>query len=590
MSVRPHSLIEHRIFRCGESDFYKDEILHAAGCHTEECLESIASAGFNGIWLRAKLRELAPGNLFEPFVEDVQKRLASLKTTCERAQDAGLGVWLFCTEPLGLSVDHPFWKKHPHLAGHKVKVLESEPEEYALCSSQPEVQQHLQDGFGQIFSQVPLAGVILITASEQVNNCWAHVPTNPRLYAYARKQYKSKEEQQVCTCERCKVRQPSEVISEIVNNIYTAVQDARPEAQVVAWDWSWRFHYEAPYLQITQKLNAGVKVMADFERGGSVTRLGKKRNVEEYSLVYPGPSPRYQRHVEKTTREHSLFAKLQINTTHELATVPSLPLVVSLYRKLSYLRHSGCLGVMACWNFACDTNTLNVSAAKDLLIREAIPSELVWLKSLAKEYFGPNADVDAVVKAWYGFQRAAGSYPVSGCNFLYYSPVNYALAYPLKTEFSGKLMGPSWLSHTWGDNLDNTLGVFTLAETITLLESLSKRWLAAANAYETSLSSCNTPASEQEIAVAKVSGCCFRSCWNIYRWYQLRKDKPSSEFSDQDAMIMEDELENIKTAMVYVQQDSRFGFHQESQCYMFDKQSIQTKISSLENRLGAVAV
>ena len=591
MSKRQSNPIAYRIFRCGESNFYNDEILNAAQSHTSKRLQSIASAGFNGIWLRVKLRELAPGPLFEPFVKDVPQRLASLKTVYKKAGDAGLGIWLFCTEPLGLPISHPFWKKYPHLAGQKVHIpVIDEEAQYAMCSSQPEVQDYLKDGFGRIFSEIPLAGVILITVSEQVNNCYAHVPTNAQHYADDRKQNKSpksREQKRICQCERCKVRKPAVVISEIINNIHATVDNARPAAKVVAWDWSWNFHCRPPYSGITNRLNDGVIVMADFERGGSVIRLGKKRNVEEYSLVYPGPSPRFKRHVEKTIQKHPLFAKLQVNTTYELATVPNLPLVVSLYRKFNYLRQNGCSGIMACWNFACETETLNVSAVNDLCLRKTIPSERIWLESLAKHYFGPKVYADAVVKTWYSFHRAAGSYPLNGHSFLYYSPINYALAYPLKPHFEGKPMGPSWLTHDWCDNLDNTLGSYSFTEIITLLKSLKTRWLATVSSYEKALSGCDTSISQKEISSAKVAGGSFRSCWNIYRWYLLRKDNPSSKFTHEEVAIMKDELENVETALSYVQQDSRLGFHQEAQCYMFDENSIKKKIKGLKENLNA---
>ena len=572
--------IKYRIFRCGKSDFCKEEILNADKNHSEKQLKAIAKAGFNGIWLRGKLRELSPGNLFEPFVKNVPQRLVSLKNVCKRANDAGIGVWLFCTEPLGLPVNHPFWKKYPHLAGQKTQIYNYEPE-YALCSSQPEVQNYLKDGFVQLFTAIPLSGVILITSSEQVSNCYAHILSNPANYKDPEAFWNRE-----CKCQRCRNRKAVDVISEIITNINSSITKVRPNAKTIAWDWSWNMHCRPPYSAITDKLPRDIIVMADFERGGKITRLQKQRNVEEYSLAYPGPSPRFKKHSAKTTKTHPLFAKLQINTTHELATAVNLPMVVSLYRKIKYLRDNGCSGTMACWNFACEPDTLNVSAVNDLCVRKKIPQEKIWLSELARSYFGKNLNPDDIVRCWYAFHNAMQSYPLSGCKFLYWSPMNYAVAYPLKQQFEGKPMGPSWLGHKWGDRIEDTFGDFSLTEIVKLLQSLQKHWLNAVGLYESALSGSAETATHNEIASAKFAGCCFRSCWNIYRWYQIHKNSRQSAFTTREVSIIKDELENIEPVLSCLNTDPRLGFHQEGQCYMLDAKSVRRKIKDLKQKLG----
>ena len=74
-----------RLFRCGETDFYGDEVLTCNRTHTPEQLRAIADAGFNGIFLRGMLRKLAPGRLFGKHVRKSDERLAELATLCRRA-------------------------------------------------------------------------------------------------------------------------------------------------------------------------------------------------------------------------------------------------------------------------------------------------------------------------------------------------------------------------------------------------------------------------------------------------------------------------------------------------------------------------
>jgi hypothetical protein len=574
-------MFDERIFRCGHSDYYGDEILAANRTHTPQRLAEIARSGFNGIWLRGILRNLAPTDLFRKYVRKSDQRLEELKKLCRRGRRLGLGVWLYMTEPLGLPVGHRFWRDHRGLAGLRSRLLDEAPE-YALCSSSHEVRGYLRDGFCELFGRVDLAGVILITASEHASNCWAHLPTNPNNTGYSEFRGQGR------ACRRCGPRGPEEVIAEIVNTIHTAVKSARADAQVVAWDWSWNMHLDPPYAALTDRLGEEVILMGDFERGGVVSRSGRRLEVEEYSLIYSGPSKRFGGEVKVNAQKRRMWAKLQINTTHELATVANLPLVVSLYRKFSYMRRSGVRGYMACWNFACAPDTLNVFAVGKLSGSRLDGCERRWLGGLARDYFGRGVDAEGVVRAWYGFMRACYCYPIGGGNeFLYWGPLNYALAYPLKLHFDGKAMGPSWLKHSFGDRLEDSATSYSLPEIAELLGKLTARWAGAVRVYEVALARADRRCrASMELGTAGVAGAAFRSAWNVYRWYLLRRRRRSEKVTRPQREIIADELANLEAALPLVAADRRLGFHQEAQWGMFSPAAIRKKRSQLRELLG----
>ncbi len=559
-----------RVFRCGESDFYRDEILHANETHTDERLKRIAGAGFNGIWLRAVLRDLTPGKLFADSVQNADLRLDSLKKLCLRAKKHGLGVWLFAHEPLGLRCDDPFWKTHPHLRGHRTAILD-DPPEYALCTSTQEVQDFLQDGFYTLFKKAHLAGTMLITASEHVSHCWGHVLTNPNFPCP--ESFWAHE----CQCPRCSQRDPVSIISEIIHTIHRGVKEAQPKARIVAWDWSWNMYVDPPYRKLIDRLPDDVILMGDFERGGKTIQNGKPRMVEEYSLAYPGPSPRFRGEVNYIKGKRPIWAKLQVNTTHELATVPNLPLVVSLYRKFRYLRQARAGGYMATWNFACEPKTLNIFAVDMLSKEPAIPTQWDWLKSLAERYFGPRVDVAGIVRAWCGFFRAFRSFPINGFLFVYWSPINYSLVYPLSLKFKGRPMGICCVKpEVYGDRLEDSFGSLTLTEIVNLLGNLSRTWADAVRIYERALQPVDSqPRSRQEFAVAKVASGCFRSTFNIYRWYQSRKKRQNVAINAKEREIIHDEIANLEEVLPFVGVHPLIGYHQECQSYFFTAQEIQ---------------
>jgi hypothetical protein len=578
-------VFENRIFRCGAADYYGDEILDTNRTHTDRRLKAITEAGFNGIWLHGCLRDLVPTTLFAPFVKKSRERLTALARLVNRARRCGLGVWLYFNEPLGLAEDHPFWKKNPHLKGHRTPLDPMEghtisgPGMIHMCSSTPEIQRFLEDGFYTLFRQANPAGVILITASEHPHHCWSHALTNPRHPcpdAFWPKKI---------SCPRCTRQGPVNVITDIINRIHAGVKAARPQAQVVAWDWDWNMYENPPYRKIINRLSEDIVLMGDFERGTKIRRLGKTRVVEEYSLVVPGPSPRFKAKVNFVGSRRKIWAKLQINTTHELATVPNLPLPVSLYRKFKYLRQAKASGYMATWNFGCAPDTLNAFAVKKLSAGK-IPSERKWLRELATDYFGPGADAEKIVECWYAFQRAGRYFPHSGKLLLYFTPINYALAYPLKTRFENKPMGPSWRKHVFGDRLEDHTETYTFSQLVELLGKLSTAWQTAVDAYDQALTCAdNLLHKNKELGVARVIACNYRSLYHIYRWYGSVKIKKEKPLNPSNVNILRDEIDNLRQALPWIDADRRLGFHGEAQTYMFESRIINHKLRMLVNRI-----
>lgn len=575
-------MFEDRIFRCGESSYCGDEILVANQTHTPERLRAIADAGFNGVFLAGKLRELVPGELFGKYVRKSDLRIEALRTLCRRAKRFGLGIWVCFIEPRGLPETHPFWRDNPDLRGHPTQIYDRPPD-LALCSSTQQVREHLHQGAAELFRRVPLAGALLITASEATNNCWAHVLANPKRVGYAETFWDT-----ICDCPRCGPRGPIEVVSEIIATFRDGAKSARPAAKVVAWDWSWNMYLQPPYTRLVKRLPADVALIGDMERGGIVRRAGKVRELEEYSLIYPGPSSRFRGEVKANAGRRPMWAKLQINATHELVTVPNMPMVVSLYRKFRYLRQARVRGYVATWVMGCYIDTLNVFAVNKLSGGKVVGDEQGWLRRLAREYFGENVDADGVVSGWYGFMRACRYYPVGGDNqFLYFGPINDALAYPLKPRFDGTPMGPSWLKHVIGDRLEDAATTYTLTELADLLGKTAAGWARATDVYAAALAGADhTDRRDKELGVARVVGAVFRSAANIYRWYLLRRGSRFLKPGAQGRRILADELENVRAALPLVQADRRIGYHHEGHCYMFTPAGMKRKISDLTKLLS----
>jgi len=91
---------------------------------------------------------------------------------------------------------------------------------------------------------------------------------------------------------------------------------------------------------------------------------------------------------------------------------------------------------------------------------------------------------------------------------------------------------------------------------------------------------------QKELGAAKATGATFRSAYNIYRWYLLRRKCRGRKLNTPEYEILADELENLQSVLPLVQADPRIGFHQEDQWRMFTPTTIKQKICQLEHNLA----
>jgi hypothetical protein len=215
------------------------------------------------------------------------------------------------------------------------------------------------------------------------------------------------------------------VIAELITMLHQGIRKSSATAEVIAWNWSW----ERPEDEsaIIKALPEDVILMADFERGGYKDLLRRKHFfMDEYSIGYSGPSEKFLRLFDETGRKPMRYmAKLQLGTTHELATVVSLPIISSLYKKADFLRKNNLAGFMGCWNFGNALPNLNVEAFNYFVSPQSPDDEESALRNFAEMKF-PNCNIDLILAAWKQFERTMYYHPFT-ILFIYFGVQNYTL-------------------------------------------------------------------------------------------------------------------------------------------------------------------
>lgn len=584
-----------RIWRSPDSDFYGDEIRRAPIVYTDEVFEGIAAAGFNAVWLRGKLRDLCRSSIFpELNRDDADERVASLREVIARGQRYGVKVFLFFNEPLAVSADDPFWQKYSGVAGQRHRDYGEKHDVLSLCTKTEPVQRYLRESTSALFREAAgLGGVILITASEYHTHCWSHHAL------YSLNDGLQQIGPSTIECPRCRDRSPAEIVGELATIWRDAAQRYSSSPQVLCWNWSWSMWYPDPQAEIFDHLPDGIEVLLDCERGTDVKRRGQTLDVDEYSLSVIGPGERFCE--SKRVAEqygYPVNAKMQLGTTHEIATVPNLPLLENLHAKLLQLTNQRVAGIMGTWNFGCSL-TLN-TAAISLYCQD--PDQFadtnVFLNELARGYLG-TGDTASVRLAWKAFGEAFDHYPFATA-FLYLSPLNYAPAYPLRLRYEARPMGASWLAHDWGDRLNDSLPAdMSVAEVADALNDVASRWHEGLVCYAQALES---PGNDElhrthrveELSCARMIEVQIGCCANIYHFHAWREARMEElglavpcdiPLNEDGREILEREYELSRKARELCLRDDRLGRHQECQAYLYNAGTVAFKMKHLRKML-----
>ena len=565
-----------RIFRSPKADFERDPEL-ADQVYTEEVLQQLADAGFNAIWVRIIYHKLLTNPAYPSFGAEADEAIARLNRVAERGAKCGVKLVVYCQEPFGLGVDDPFWEKHPDMAGvpwwaYNIGTEENPFYMRGMCTSSEATRQFLATSSEQLLRRVPgVAGIITITASEFATHCYSHYPTS----------LPAPPDRPPLACPRCRERPAIDVVAEVLNCMREGMNRADPSVPLIAWNWSWYFHEPDPQPGIISRLNPGIDILADFERGDvKVDPTGREVEINEYSLSYVGPSERFMR-TRAVALKHGcrVYAKLQLSTTHELATVSNIPLIGNIHDKAKEIGKLDLAGFMGCWNFGNEL-TLNTEAFNFCLSSKCPKDRTEALTEVAKSAF-PGCDVSAVLEAWEQFSQAFDYYPFS-IPFLYYSPINYSLALPMRSGGTGeRKMGRAWLMDPRDDSDDpsQSYGPFTPEEIADRFGTMVKMWKEGLQIYERGLESASGCV-DRELAAARAVYFSLRSVENFYRLHLLKRDW-QEEMLPQFRQTIEAEIQVIEEALPVYEGDLRQGFHSEAHDYMVTPELMRRKLDLL---------
>ncbi len=588
--------IKRRISRCffgpiKRPPAMRDELMDNVDYYPENYLNRLAHEGVNGMWLTIEFRDLVSTRFTPDNGKDAEKRLGKLSQTVEKCLQYGIKTYIFCIEPRGWEPDDPAPKNFPELGGHNLG------NRYLFCPLGKESDEYLYESVNKIFKSVPeLGGMLNITHGERPTTCLSAVSS-------------FSDHTGRINCPRCKDKEPWEILYASLSSMQRGMHDVNPNAELISWLYMpqpQRFYPGDVYklgnwvYDLPAHTPEGVILQFNFESGVEIEAFGKKMVGGDYWISKPGPSDRFE-DMANIARENDtrMSAKIQTGNSHEVATVPFIPVPSLLYQKFSAMQKLGVSHTMLCWYFGNYPGLMNKSAGL-LSMNDVAGDEERFMNQLASIYW-KKKDVPEVVEAWRHFSKGYENYPLTN-HFQYYGPMHDGPVWPLLLKPADAPLTPTWQIGSsatlkpWppsGDRVGECIGgVLSLEEVVELAHRMTTSWDKGLQIFEKIESNyLNDKERILDIGVAKALGIQFRSGYNILNFYMLREKMLRMDgrerlgILNQLTDIIKEEIALDKKLLVLCKNDSRLGFHSEAEGYKYFPEKIEWRIAELNKVL-----
>ncbi|MCP4642211.1 MAG: hypothetical protein GY851_17335 [bacterium] len=557
--------IHTRISRCffgpiKRPPMNRDELLDDMDYYPDGYLNRLAHDGVNGLWLTIEFKDLCKTSLLPNASPDRDRRLEKLRKTVAKCQRYGIKVFLFTIEPYYMMADNPLLQAHPELGG--AKFGESGR---LFCPFSDAAQTYLREALHSIFSEVPgLGGLINISYGEAPTTCLSEADADWRI-----------------DCPICSTKEPWEIHSAALSAMERGMHEAAPDAKLISWLYAAEHRPGAgfePLADMARHTPPGVIVQYNFESGGSKRQLGRERHASDYWLSYVGPSEAFRIIADALGDDAAgLSAKIQACNSHEVASVPYIPVPGQLFGKYRAMRDLNVATVMQCWYFGNLPSVMNRAAASALPFAKDDLSEDEFLLDLARRDWMPD-DVPQVVKAWRLFAEAYDNYPLTNA-FQFYGPMHDGVVWPLHLQPVQRVLGPTWrLDYPMsGDRIGECFsGTHTYSEVLELCRNMCETWNRGLEVLRVLKPRyAREPERLMDISVAEALGIQFRSGHNILRFYDLREQllygpaEARSTTLQVLRAIVDEEIKNSTDLAGLCEGNAFLGFHSEAEGYKY---------------------
>ena len=555
----------------------RDELADEIDYYPETYLDRLAREGVNGLWLTISFADFSR-ELAGDWPEGAAHRIAKLRQTVKKCARHGIKVWVFCIEPIEQDFRRsPLALKHPEWIGCTYDDLMG-----AMCASHPGVQRYIEDVVREIFTAVPgLGGIINISNGERVTSCLS-LAEGPWM-----------------KCPRCSGVPLQELHHRVVRPMVRGMRAAGSDAELISWIYRHPKPLLPPWVEAAAETAPdGVVLQCNFEDGVLAVQEGRWRIGNDYWIATPGPAMAFARVAEAARRgARRISAKIQLSCSHEIATIPVLPVPGLIYRKFKGMREQGVTDAMYCWYFGSAPGLMN-RAAGLLAYDDFSGGEDAFLLKLAG--FDWGEDAERMARVWKACSDGFALYPLS--NFMqYYGPYHQGVVWPLRPDIEMRPLGDSWVSGqpAAGDLVGECLADFTIDEALrTARRMCCEMGRAEGDIAFLERKYAGDAERMKEIGLVRALQCHFEAGRDFFEFYHARRDAIfGSRAGDMAAArrslgtmkeIVAREIALARRMKALCLRDSLLGYHSECESYIYYPEYFDWRIPALERSLSRI--
>lgn len=580
------AVVTTRISRCffgpiNRPPANRDELTDDVDYYPAQYLNRLAHEGVNGVWLTVRLRDLYPQDWSGMPAVPPEVRIAKLRRTVQACARFGIRVYLFCIDPAAFGdgaeylIPSAALAQHPEFAGHRDERWTT------FCTRGEAGRAYTIAALGHVFGSVTgLGGLITITVGERPTHCWSSPWSGTAV-----------------NCPRCTEGSPAAAFADHLQVLRDGVSAGSPDAEVISWmyvpcvddnpHWSVADVHDL-LVDIGERTPAGVTVQVNMESTGTTEQFGRAFDVLDYSLAWVGPSAVFERVAAAVAGTGGrMGAKLQVGCSHEVATVPYVPVPGNLFRKYTALHAAGVSTVMQSWYFGNAPGPMTKAAGR-LSFAPLPASESEFLAELAAPDWGTDAAI--VTAAWQEFRDAYARFP-STIPFSWFGPVHDSVVWPWLLAPADLPIAPSW-ELDWAASGDRIAEVFAPAysfdEITQLVDGIAAQWRAGWDSM--------APLRDRyahsrprllDLGVAEALSLQWDATARILRWYRMREHlarrSPNGRkalFADMSRLI-DEQLHGVMRLAELAENDSRLGFHSEAEGHKYTPDMLRAQRDAL---------
>ncbi|MBR3941938.1 MAG: hypothetical protein IKJ55_01155, partial [Clostridia bacterium] len=571
--------VKSRITRCFFSPInrppkFGDELTDDIDYYPDEYLNRLMHEGVNGVWIYSRYSDLVPSDIIKEYGKGYEARIEKLNRVIAKCKRYGIYVYLFAIEPYSLTPE--LAEKYPDMIGEKVATGN-----YSLCCGSEMGKAYCYEAGKKLLELAPeLKGLISITYGERPTSCSSNIggawPVNGKY--------------QTCQCPRCKDKPNGEILAQALEALRSGAREVNPDFETVSWTYGHRVWTTEDILEYVDHAPEDVVLMQNFDDMGKQEQLGKIRYGADYWLSYVGPCELFTNTAKRAKQQNKrMFAKMQVCCSHEIASVPFIPVPGILFDKYHGAYEYGVSGIMQCWYFG-NYPSMMSKAAGELSFTHNFSDKTAFLEHLSGIYYG-KSNAKQVVSAWRLFEEGYKNYPFNTF-FGYYGPMHDGVVWDLSLLPKNFEPPRSWqlIDPVDGDRIcDALFSGHTLEEAFVLCDRMRTAWkdgVKRLRALEASDSETQT-----QLYVAQAIGLLFDSGANILDFY-LNRDLLGRKCGDFNEILakmrqlVKAEQKNSADMIPLCEVCGSLGYHSEAEGYKFFPLKLNDRIERLNTLLA----